>query len=186
MLTGLPLCQQYIGVSHPIGANHPIGDRKAPVGTGSHIGAWKDRAGTRSHIGVNHQEDNECTEPRIARRLDDHAAAPAGETTTTHIQYFFCRNFGHVDKDCYQRHQSSRQQDTRVIVARTAGRQMSHCCLAIEHYQGLIRTHLIYRNSICRRHTHGTEITIVLHIVIVLNLIMINNIQCQYMTVDYQ
>ena len=147
----------YIGVSHPIGASHPIGDRKDPVGTGSHIGARKDRSGTRSHIGASHQEDNECTEPRIARRLDDHAAAPAGETTTTqatvrHIFSVFSAEMlvmlkkiatstvNQVDNRTHD------DEPTTVIVARTAGRQMSLCCLAVEHYQGHIRTHLIYRN----------------------------------------
>ena len=37
-------------------------------------------------VPINRQEDIECTEPRIARRMDDHAAAPTGETTTTVIE----------------------------------------------------------------------------------------------------
>ena len=66
---------RYIGVSHPIRA------RKDPAGAESHIGSQE--GSIRSHTGANHHEDNECTEPRIRRRMDDHAAAPVGETTTT-------------------------------------------------------------------------------------------------------
>ena len=89
--------------------------------------------------------------------MDDHAAAPAGGTITTqaavrHIFSVFSveildmlRKIAtsavyQIDNKSVEDNRAHDDEPTTVIVATTAGRQKSHCCLAVEHYQGHIRT----------------------------------------------